>query len=57
MVSGENPCLMGRDWLQVLKLYWKEIFHIQQVEKTEVDKVLAEFSFVFKEELGTMKGF
>ena len=57
VVSGRNPCLLGRDWLRVLKLNWKDIFQLQQVEYSEVDRVLEEFSDVFKEELGTMKDF
>ena len=44
----------SRDWLQVLKLDWKEIQTLQ-VSKSHLD-VLQKHSTVFKSELGEIRG-
>jgi len=36
VVKGCGPNLLGRDWLRVLSLHWKELF------KMQVDKIIQE---------------
>ena len=30
VVSGKGPSLLGKDWLDEIRLKWKEIFHVQE---------------------------
>jgi len=57
VVSGQAPNLLGRDWLQQLKLNWQNVEHVQQVtDYSRLHSMLNKYSSVFKKELGTMKG-
>ena len=51
VIEGNGPNLLGRDWLEKLRIDWRSIHH---VTGTEADR---EFSEVFQEGLGTLKGF
>nr|XP_055046280.1 LOW QUALITY PROTEIN: uncharacterized protein K02A2.6-like [Misgurnus anguillicaudatus] len=53
VVKGAGPSLLGRDWLSKLQLNWGEIKLIRQ---RSADEVIAKYSDVFKDELGTLKG-
>ena len=53
VVSGEGPTLLGRDWLQKLRLNWREVFHVQS--SANLQSILVRHSDVFKDELGTLK--
>ena len=53
VVKNDGPNLLGRDWLQHLRLDWQEIHRIQT---NALDKVLQKHQEVFKEGLGTLKG-
>ena len=53
VVSGDGPCLLGRDWLQHLQLDWPNICLLRSAS---VQEVLAAHSQVFREELGTLQG-
>ncbi len=66
--TAASANLMGRDWLQTLKLNWSELVgHVSSVEKTtdtlmgkskeEFQKLLADYSAIFSEDLGCCKGF
>ena len=35
VVEGQRPCLLGRDWLKSIKLNWKQVFRINNVESVE----------------------
>ena len=48
IVGGSGPTLFGRDWLSHIQLNWREIHY---------ESVLARYPSVFKEGLGTLKGF
>lgn len=43
---------MGRVWLAKLKLNWRKV---HQLSSSDVLQLLTKYSFVFKEELGTLK--
>ena len=54
VTQGKGPSLLGRNWLDTLRLNWKKIFMVQN-ENTLQD-VLGRYPDVFQEELGTVKG-
>ena len=47
-----GPTLLGRNWLSVLCLDWQSIFQV----KSNLQGVLDQYSEVFREELGTVRG-
>nr|XP_023665672.1 LOW QUALITY PROTEIN: uncharacterized protein K02A2.6-like [Paramormyrops kingsleyae] len=51
VVKGTGPSLLGRDWLQKIKLKWHEIKYVHTTED-----ILQRFREVFRDELGTLKG-
>ena len=57
VVRGRGPPLLGRDWVQHLRLDWASI-HFMFIEgnHTGVEEVTSKYAEVFQEELGTMKG-
>ena len=58
VVSGDAPCLMGRDWLQVIRLDWPLIAIVLQGASTRAVKgVLDNYPDVFTEGLGTIYPF
>ena len=58
VVSGDGPCLMGRDWLQVIRLDWPSIAVVLQGASTRaVQGVLDNYPDVFTEGLGTIYPF
>ncbi|XP_048059455.1 uncharacterized protein K02A2.6-like [Megalobrama amblycephala] len=54
VVKGDYPTLLGRGWLETMKLDWPMV---QMVSKgnTELSTVLGKHASVFRDELGTMK--
>ena len=55
VVDGDGPPLLGRNWLQQLKLNWSNIFHVSKAD-TKSD-VLNRHKNVFDKRLVTIKGF
>ncbi|XP_038139940.1 uncharacterized protein K02A2.6-like [Cyprinodon tularosa] len=55
VVKGTGPSLLGRAWLETLKLKWDEIKHVR-TETQGLQQVLSKHEDVFKEELGMLKG-
>ena len=55
VVKGPGPNLIGRDWLQVIKLNWNSVFSIQE-GNSQLQKILDVHRDVFGEGLGTAKG-
>lgn len=58
VVSGTGPSLLGRSWLEQLRLNWAEIHKVSVARegKMTVEQMLAHHEEVFKDELGTLKG-
>ena len=54
IVAGSGPTLLGRDWLGHIRLDWQQIHH---VHSASLQELLARYPAVFKEGLGTLKGF
>ena len=57
VVKGSGPNLLGRDWLEVIRLDWNTIFQIaSNSPQAALQDVLAKYPDVFAEGLGTLKG-
>ena len=56
VLTGEVPTLLGRDWMQQIRLDWPTVFQINAVKDDPVQQLLQPFESIFKEELGTYKG-
>ena len=58
VVKEDGPSLIGRDWLQQIKLDWSAMCHwISPSQSDQMVKTLMhKYADVFKAELGTMKG-
>ena len=54
VVEGTGASLMGRNWLENIRLNWNSI---HKVNSDQLQTVLTQYSEVFKPELGTMKDF
>ena len=58
MVKGNGPCLLGRDWLQDIKLDWGSIKAVYTTKgQSKVEALIQKYPKVFQEGLGTMKSF
>lgn len=55
VVEGGGQPLIGRNWLEKLRLNWTQIKQLTHVEK-ELDEVLRKYTSLFEEGLGTLKG-
>ena len=55
VISGEGPCLLGRNWLQHISLDWSAIFNLTTMDK-ELNAILEAHSTVFQEVLGKVEG-
>lgn len=53
VVLGDYPSLMGRSWLEQLKVDWQAI-HMMTPKTLDLEGVLWKHSEVFKQELGSM---
>lgn len=54
VVEGNQPNLLGRDWLESLQLDWKEVKQISHC--SQLDALLAKHADLFSSDLGAMKG-
>jgi len=54
VVSGSGPNLMGRDWLQHIKLKWAQLCAVSM--PTPLQEMLDRHQAVFRDELGELKG-
>ena len=53
VVQGDGPSLLGRNWLEVIRLNWNHIHSI--VQPHTIDTLIERFPSVFTEELGLFK--
>lgn len=52
VVEGDGPALLGRDWLQEIRLNWPLYYQRQDTPKTRQVDVVKEFPRLFAKELG-----
>ena len=56
VTTGSGPCLMGRDWLKVIRLDWRNIAHVSTTTPAsldgQVDALLERYQEVFADTLG-----
>ena len=57
VVKGDGPSLMGRDWLQKIKLDWRSLHQIQATHNSALESLLAKHQDVFAAGLGKVKNF
>lgn len=57
IVEGGGPNLLGRDWLEEIRLEWETIFQIASAKpRSAFHEALSKYPDVFAEGLGTLKG-
>ena len=56
VVEGKGPNLFERDWLQVFKLDWANLYNVKS-EEGQVQSILKKHEAVFNEGLGTLTGY
>jgi hypothetical protein len=58
VITGKGPNLIGRNWLQKIKINWKNLFQLKEDKNTsvKVNKLLEKYEEVFHDELGTFPG-
>ena len=54
VVRGARPSLLGRNWLNKLKLNWEELFWVHDITLKEI---LDKYKGVFEKGLGTVREF
>ena len=54
VVRGTGGSLLGRNWLQKIRLDWQEIHQLQQIPALQ--ETLKRYAKVFENELGEIKG-
>ena len=58
VITGKGSNLIGRNWLQKIKINWKNLFQLKEdkITSVKVNKLLEKYEEVFHEELGTFSG-
>ena len=58
VIHADGPCLLGRNWLEVIQLDWKSIVSVTHYHCSHrLETLLDRFSSVFAAVLGTITGF
>lgn len=58
VVKGNVPTLLGRNWLNKVKLDWRSMFPLYQEDSpSRLERLLKEFDSLFSEEMGCLKDF
>nr|XP_061811684.1 uncharacterized protein K02A2.6-like [Nerophis lumbriciformis] len=55
IIQGKRPALLGRRWLEKLRLNWQEVFLVRDGDTGPLQEILKTHSPVFDGELGSMK--
>jgi len=59
VVEGDGISLLGRNWLESIRLDWTEVANINNISKptyrTKLDELLDEYDEIFRDELGHCK--
>ena len=56
VIGNDGPVLMGRDWLSVLKLDWRQVKRISLEPVDKLDQLRTKYSSLCDGNLGTIKG-
>ena len=57
IAEGGGPNLLGRDWLEEIRLHWETIFQIASANpRSAFHEALSKYPDVFAEGMGTLKG-
>ena len=56
VLAGKGPTLLGRDWMQQIRLDWSTIFQIKAMKDDPLQSLLQPFESIFKDELETYTG-
>ena len=57
VVGGDGPALLGRNWLEQIKLYWPGIKQLASTcHDKQLEGILQKHAQLFQEGLGTLKG-
>ena len=57
VVAGDGPSLLGRNWLQLMKLNWRSIKVVNTPKDGSLNYLLDKFSDVFTGKLGIIKSY
>ena len=54
MIAGAGPILLGRDWLEKVKLDWGslDLYNVRESTPSKLQEVLQQHKQVFRDELG-----
>ena len=55
VVAGNGPTLLGRDWLERIRLDWHNLYQVRP--QSLVEGVLLDYQQLFEESLGTLNGY
>ena len=55
VIKGNGPNLIGRNWLQQIRINWKNLLQLKE-DRSTADKIDKNYEEVFQEELGTFSG-
>ena len=55
IIQGNRPALLGRRWLEKLRLNWQEVFQVSDGDTSHLKEILEKHYKVFGEELCSMK--
>ena len=48
VLTGEGPTLLGRDWMQQIRLHWSTIFQVKATKDEPLQSLLHSFESIFK---------
>ena len=57
VVPGKTQSLLGRNWLQKVKLDWQKLFSLSDCQNINLQNILNKHKAVFNDELGLLKNF
>ena len=57
VVAGNDPSLLGRNWLKYIRLDWSSLFAVRTARKKKLDSLLKQHESLFTDELGNVKPF
>ncbi len=61
VVAQDGPTLLGRNWLEHLRLDWKKIvephYGVNRIAGNSLESLFANHADIFLDELGTVQGF